>query len=519
VSLRLRLLLAVGAVVVVALAAAEVVTYSVYRSYLSSQVDSSLRAAGGPLETCVELGGRLDLALVEETAPGIFAQLWSEHGQPLRFVAATETAHGVSRRLPRPQLKGVLARVRAFPVGKRPAGPMTDDCRDTLTKDGHNPRLSHEHLLGKKGAFPQLPAKGVFLSYSPTKSDETPYRLLGMHLAGGSVLVIGLPLSSENDSLEHLFLIELAVSGGAVFGAILLGLLLVRLGVRPLVEIEQTAESIMEGQLSARVPERFSPRTELGRLTAVLNSMLGRLSQDIEARKQTERALRDSEAKMRRFLADASHELRTPVAAVSAYAELFGAGASSRPADLERLLQGIARETDRMKHLVEDLMLLASLDEGRPLVMRPVELVSLCAEAVHAAETIGGWPIELVASEPVEVVGDEVRLRQVVDNLLANLRAHTPAGTPATVTVRRLHSEVLIEVADRGPGMTEEAKARVFERFFREDTSRARSSGGAGLGLAIVDAIVEAHHGSVEVGDTPGGGATFLIVLPASLSS
>jgi two-component system OmpR family sensor kinase len=168
-----------------------------------------------------------------------------------------------------------------------------------------------------------------------------------------------------------------------------------------------------------------------------------------------------------------------------------------------------------MSQLVADLMLLANLDEGRPLDQHPVELVALCADSVHAAEAVGAqWPIELVAIEPVEVSGDEARLRQVVDNLLSNIRAHTPPGTNGSVVVRRDGTDAVIEVADHGPGLGAEGQRRVFERFFREDTSRARDSGGAGLGLAIVQAIVRAHHGTVDVRVTPGGGTTFVVRLP-----
>jgi two-component system OmpR family sensor kinase len=227
-------------------------------------------------------------------------------------------------------------------------------------------------------------------------------------------------------------------------------------------------------------------------------------------------AQRDAtEARLRRFVADASHELRTPVAAVSAYAELFERGASERPEDLARVMAGIRTETGRMGHLVDDLLLLARLDQGRPLQQEPVELVTVAAQAVDAARAMGPeWPVRLDARRPLEVEGDKGRLRQVIDNLLANVRAHAPPGTSATVRVDEQGDEALIEVADDGPGLSAPDATRVFERFYRVDSSRSRQSGGAGLGLSIVQAIVSAHGGHVALTTEPGKGATFAVCLP-----
>jgi two-component system, OmpR family, sensor kinase len=178
-------------------------------------------------------------------------------------------------------------------------------------------------------------------------------------------------------------------------------------------------------------------------------------------------------------------------------------------------MDGIERETGRMGHLVEDLLLLARLDEQHPAVREPVELVGLAAEATETARTVGpAWPITFVADEPVEVMGDRDALRQVIDNLLANVRSHTPPGTATTVRVGSSGGEGFVEVADDGPGLDEDQKALVFERFFRADPSRSRETGGAGLGLAIVASIVRAHGGHAEADTSPGGGALFLVVLP-----
>jgi two-component system OmpR family sensor kinase len=233
-----------------------------------------------------------------------------------------------------------------------------------------------------------------------------------------------------------------------------------------------------------------------------INEMLGR----IEA----------SDQRLRRFVADASHELRTPLAAVRAYAELFSRGAESRPQDLARSMQGITRESERMSLLVEDLLLLARLDEGRPLERERVQLDELVREAVETAHAVDPDRRVDLTTESVAVLGDRERLRQIVDNLLANVRSHTPAGAPARVAVSREDGRAVIEVQDTGPGLDTDEVARVFERFYRADESRSRSSGGVGLGLSIVAAVARAHGGTVGVRSEPGRGATFRIVLPSA---
>ena len=225
-----------------------------------------------------------------------------------------------------------------------------------------------------------------------------------------------------------------------------------------------------------------------------------------------------SENRLRRFIADASHELRTPLAAVRAYAELFDRGARERPDDLERSMTGIQRESRRMGLLVDDLLLLARLDQGRPLERKPVELEDVARDAVEAARTLDpGREIELDAPVPVEVQGDRERLRQILDNLLANVRAHTPAGSAATVRVLNGGDAAVIEVADAGPGLSDEQLTHAFERFYRGDTSRSRDAGGAGLGLAIISAIAESHGGSATVvneGRDGGQGLTVRVTIP-----
>jgi two-component system OmpR family sensor kinase len=319
-------------------------------------------------------------------------------------------------------------------------------------------------------------------------------------------LIVASSLHDVDATLHRLFLIELFVTLAVLAALVLLALWVVRIGLRPLREIEQTAAAIGAGDLSRRV-DRAEPSTEIGRLGLALNAMLGQIETAFRAREA-------SEARLRRFVADASHELRTPLAAVRAYAELFRRGAASRPDDLERAMGGIGRESERMSLLVDDLLLLARLDEGRPLEREPVRFEEVVGEAVETARTVDpSRPVELDAS-PAVVLGDRDRLRQVVDNLLSNVRSHTPADSPTHVRVGRNGTNAVLEVEDSGPGLSDEELEQVFERFHRGDPSRTRSTGGVGLGLSIVSAVAEAHGGSASARSTPGTGTTFVVTLP-----
>jgi two-component system OmpR family sensor kinase len=450
-SLRTRLLVGVIVLAGVGLVAADLATYSELRSYLLGQVDSTLNQ--------VHVG--IEGAVFQDSSGPSPAQVPGDCVQ-LR------------------QVGGRVLRTGCFPAFRGEEQPRA----------------------------PSLPAH-VSLPAEPNTPDgdrvrfftASDFRVRASEEAQhpGYELLIAQPLGSVENTLHRLLLIEILVTAAVLAALAALALWIIRVSLRPLRAIELAAAAITAGDLSRRV-DHPDPQTEVGRVGSALNTMLDR----IEA----------SDRRLRRFIADASHELRTPLAAVRAYAELFDRGAAARPADLERSMSGITRESERMSLLVDDLLLLARLDEGRPLERKPVDLATLAGEAVDAARVVEpGRPIEL-AVEPATVTGDEDRLRQALDNLLANARTHTPAGTPVSVELRRVDGRADLSVADHGPGLTEEQAARVFERFYRADDSRARANGGAGLGLSIVAAVAEAHGGTAEARPTPGGGATFVITLP-----
>jgi two-component system OmpR family sensor kinase len=278
--------------------------------------------------------------------------------------------------------------------------------------------------------------------------------------------------------------------------------------MKPLENVEATAEKIAAGDLSARL-ENFEPNTEVGRLSSSLNTMLGRIEESFNVRTE-------SENKLRRFVADASHELRTPLTAIRGFAELHRQGAVPDGPETKELLGRIEKESIRMGTLVEDLLLLARLDQSRAIEFNPVDLVHVIEETVASASAAGSQhSITVEMPKDLYVLGDSGRIYQVMTNLLANARVHTPAGTAIHVLARAGDDGVYISVSDDGPGLSEDDQKRIFERFFRADPSRQRTSQeGSGLGLSIVDSVMQAHGGKVGVTSKPGQGTTFTLFFP-----
>lgn len=325
---------------------------------------------------------------------------------------------------------------------------------------------------------------------------------------------VAVKLTDIDATVERLVVLQVGI--GAVVLVVLgfASYLVVRRSLRPLREVEEIAADIAAGDLHRRVPE-WDQRTEVGRLSSALNGMLAQIQTAFAATAASEESARRSEERMRRFVADASHELRTPLATIRGFAELYRQGASTDP---EMVLSRIEGQAQRMGLLVEDLLLLARMDAQRPFDRHPVDLLAVAADAVHDARARAPQrriTLEVLPeSEPAEVLGDDARLRQVVGNLLGNALDHTPETADVTVRVGTDGADAVVEVADTGPGLDGDDAARVFERFYRADASRTRTSGGSGLGLSIVAAIVAAHGGTVGVDSAPGEGATFRVRLP-----
>jgi two-component system OmpR family sensor kinase len=323
------------------------------------------------------------------------------------------------------------------------------------------------------------------------------------------IFVVAEPVTALDSTLGDLLLLEIIVTGSILLAAGAAAWFLVHLGLRPLRDMAKTAGEIAAGNLSRRVDDT-DQRTEVGQLGSALNLMLSRIEQ----------AFRDkelSEQRLRRFIADASHELRTPLTSIRGYAELFRR-VREPEGDLSQALRRIEGESTRMSGLVEDLLLLARLDQGRPLDASPVNLVSVCEDVASDARLLApDRTITVAGSGDVVALGDEARLRQVVTNLVSNAISHTPEASPVEISLATAGGLVELRVSDHGPGIDPADRVRVFDRFWRADESRQRSHGGSGLGLSIVAAVVGSHGGRVFVDDTPGGGATFVVELPRAV--
>ena len=473
-SLRTRLLTATLALAAIGLAVAGVSTYRFLESFLLRRVDQQLASTAQP-------GGAIDRILDQAHGYG------PANGLPAVGVPARTWAAFLTER---DRIDPPAVKVVAY-TGQRVPGPRLPAGWPGRWRDG-----------GDGG-----PSADTRFLTAPAADGSTTYRVVAEQLADrpGSI-VVAVPLSDVAATLHRLLLVEIGVALGVLAGLGALAWWLVRLGLRPLEAIGDTAGAIAAGDLSRRV-EPAEASTEVGRLGLSLNAMLGQIEDSFERR-------RASEERLRQFVADASHELRTPLTSIRGYAELFRRGASERPEDLAKAMGRIEAEASRMGILVEDLLLLARLDEGVPFAVERVDLTTVATRAVEDARAADpSRPIELHQDGPAYVDADEARLKQILDNLLANARVHTPAGSPVFVEVASNTTHVSVDVADEGPGVDPVAGGRIFERFYRADPARSRERGGAGLGLAIASEIARAHGGTLSLVPSERG-ARFRLTMP-----
>ncbi|HEV3275053.1 MAG TPA: HAMP domain-containing sensor histidine kinase [Candidatus Dormibacteraeota bacterium] len=466
-SLRLRLLLTLAPLFILGLAAADAGTYAALQTSLLQGVDKQLVAIdGGVMHVLQNPGG--------QRPPGGDGGI----GQQYAFPAGT---YGEFADQSGPLYGGALyggyvdTTTTSYPV--LPA---------TIYKDS-NSALT-------------VPGAGTWESYrvyvTPTNQS-------------GTELVAAIPLDGVDSTLSTLLLFEIAISSGITIIVLVVTWLLVRRGMRPLERMGATARSIAAGGLGRRVAPS-NERTEVGRLGLALNAMLGQLERAFAERDVTEE-------KLRHFVSDASHELRTPLTSMRGYAELLQRNPDMTRDDVVLAVRRIEDETRRMGMLVDDLLLLARLDQGRPLDTAPVDLTSMVNDAVSDARAADpGRAVIAHIETPLVVTGDDLRLRQAVANLVRNALVHTPAGSPVEVALLAQNGHAEIDVIDHGPGVPAAQRERIFERFHRADPLRSRDQGGSGLGLSIATAVVSAHGGRISVADTPGGGATFRIELPVT---
>lgn len=487
--LRITIVLVLLTLVTAALLTSGLVATTIMRGYLIDRVDTQLREAGPPL------ANRKEFRVIGPGGPGGP----NNRPPPSPFLVRYYLSDG--------SLRGQLDRgIDQTDAPDLPELTMTEvtELSRPFTVKGTSGDSNWRVLV--------LPTRNfggwVTVSQSLSDMDRTIQRLVGVQIAAGVILLV-------------------LLAG--------VGTYVVRRSLRGLEDVEHTAVAIAGGDLSRRVPQR-DPRTEVGRLSLALNQMLGQIenafaqrtasefaarrSEDAarrseEVARRSEENARQSEDRMRRFVADASHELRTPLTSIRGFAELTRQqGGSADPSTMKR----IEDEAKRMGLLVDDLLLLARLDQQRPLQRQPVDLLTLAGDSVQDMQAVQpGRSIQLRilpgSGAPV-VEGDEARLRQVLGNLVSNALHHTPLEAPITVSVGTRDNEAILEVSDTGPGLTAEQKARVFERFYRADSARTRATGGSGLGLSIVAALVAAHRGKVTVTDTAPHGATFTVHLP-----
>ncbi len=473
-SLRLKLLLTLVPLFVVGLVAVDVGTYGALQSYLLSRTDQQVLAAHQSVGDYLtghdsHDGGGGGGPSSSGSGPAPFPQ--NTYGQ-LRSSAGTVIKE---------QTFGFGTNNNAKPVLSANLKPGTHQSPNLLTVSGTG---------------------GVdrYRVYVDTADD-----------VAGDILIVAIPLDEVDVTLAQLLGLELAISAGVTLVLAVATWLIVRQGLRPLIRMGATARSIAASELHQRV-EPATERTEVGRLGLAINAMLEQLESAFAARAA-------SEERLRQFVSDASHELRTPLTSMRGYAELLKAHPEMAPEEMEAAAGRIEDESRRLGVLVEDLLLLARLDQGRALERNRVDLEALVTDACADARIADrNRTITARISAPLIVVGDESRLRQVLTNLLRNAQVHTPPGTPIEVALRPGAGTAIIEVIDHGPGIPDATAELIFERFHRADPERSRDRGGSGLGLSIAAAVVGAHQGTIRVLPTEGGGATFRIELPLGLA-
>ncbi|MCM1965456.1 cell wall metabolism sensor histidine kinase WalK [Streptomyces sp. G1] len=495
-SLRTRLVVSAVALIAVVGAAISTVTTVALRSYLVDKVDEQLRVS-------VEMASRPGAGKFPRENNNLGVVMGP--GSPLGAVGVRFDAEGKAVESVRSQRS---AAVGGSGSGSGPGAhpPLTPDQTSVLAGAAHK---AADRSPGDAVEL-QLPGLGRY------RVLASPVGNVGS--AGGSVgsVVLGFPLAEADSTVHTLIAVEVFVTLAGLIAASLAGQVLVGVALRPLRRVAATATRVSELTLHSgepalheRVPDaEADPRTEVGQVGAALNRMLGHVSSALTARQQ-------SETRVRQFVADASHELRTPLASIRGYAELTRRGREEPGPDTRHALGRIESEAARMTGLVEDLLLLARLDAGRPLSMCDTDLAPLVVDAVSDARAAGHdhhWRLEL-PEDPALVHADPARIQQVLVNLLANARTHTPPGTTVTAHVSRETSAVRLRIEDDGPGIPPELLPHVFERFARGDASRSRSAGSTGLGLAIVAAVVSAHGGHVDVRSAPGH-TSFEVLLP-----
>jgi len=486
-TLRWRLITGLVTLLAVACAVVGLVIYVTLQRALLNQVDAQLMAAGGRYAACMEANDTMEGAGDEGNAA------------PPQSPPAPAPGEQDCSRITGQAAGTFGARVKNGVVTAQGIVSGTS-------------RLS----AADKAALAQLPPDGRFATLD-LDSLHGDYRLSAIPGHDHDVLITGVPLAGVEATLRKVEIATLTVFGGALLFTGIIGSVFVGLSLRPLRRVAATATRVTELPLASgevSLPERVpgaDPRTEVGQVGAAFNRMLGHVEAAL-----TRRAA--SEARLRRFAADASHELRTPLAAIRGYAELARRHPGPVPGDIAHALSRVESESARMSVLVDELLLLAQLDAGRPLACEPVDLTRLAIDAAsdaRAATPDHRWRLEL-PGEPVMVRGDEHRLRQVLANLMGNAGGHTPPGTTVTVALAEPGpgaSSVVLSVTDDGPGIPADLQPGLFERFVRGDSSRSHAAGSTGLGLAIVDAVTAAHGGSVGVTSRPGR-TSFVITLP-----